>query len=199
VEQTRAMPSRFQAAGWRHSTSCQARGSGPGPCVPRKTGAVLCLPRLWHPFPIAVDHLPFTFGRSTRSSRNSSGPLIRRRFRLAFSSSGAWTVNLSIAFEAKSFARAARATGACFGLVLTVSPTSTRRFREIVAPLDVSVGSNSEVGRPCREVRFTLKNGSDQPSPSGPKSAMSRQRNAGPSYVVPWARAKKRRSIGRSV
>jgi hypothetical protein len=32
-------------------------------------------------------------------------------------------------------------------------------------------GSNSEVGGPCREVRFTLKNGSGQPGPSGPKSA----------------------------
>jgi hypothetical protein len=50
-------------------------------------------------------HFPFAFGRSTRSSRNSSGPLIKRRFRLAFSSlSGAPTVNLSIAFEASSFA-----------------------------------------------------------------------------------------------
>ena len=74
-------------------------------------------------------HFPFGFGRSTRTSRNSSGPFIRRRFRLAFSSSSdAPTVNLSIAFDASSFARSARAAGACFGLLaLTVSPISTRR------------------------------------------------------------------------
>jgi hypothetical protein len=38
------------------------------------------------------------------------------------------------------------------------------------------MGQNSEVGGPYREVRFTLKNGSDQPGPSGPKRARSGSR-----------------------
>ena len=32
-------------------------------------------------------------------------------------------------------------------------------------------GSNSEVGRPYREVSLTLKNGNSQPGPLGPKGA----------------------------
>src|SRR5438067_2442602 len=74
-------------------------------------------------------YLPFAFGRSTRTSRNSSGSLIKRRFRLAFSSLfGAPDVKLSIAFEASSFARSAVAAVVCFGLPPTVSPSSTRRW-----------------------------------------------------------------------
>lgn len=70
-------------------------------------------------------NVPFDFGWSTRSSRNSSGPLIKRRFRLNLtSSSGVSPVNLSITFDASSFARSARS---CFGVVLTVNPNSTRR------------------------------------------------------------------------
>ncbi len=70
----------------------------------------------------------FAFGRSTRTSRNSSGPLIKRRFRLDFSSLfDAPAVKLSIAFEASSFARSAVAAVVCFCSVPTVSPNSTRR------------------------------------------------------------------------
>src|SRR5438045_5177051 len=62
-------------------------------------------------------YLPFAFGRSTRTSRNSSGPLIKRRFRLAFSSLfGEPAVKLSIAVAASSLARWARAAVGCFDL-----------------------------------------------------------------------------------
>jgi hypothetical protein len=37
--------------------------------------------------------------------------------------------------------------------------------------LVVAFGSKTEVGGSCREVRFTRRNGSGQPGPSGPKSA----------------------------
>jgi hypothetical protein len=66
-------------------------------------------------------------GRSTRTSRNSSDPLIKRRFRLAFSSlSAVRTVKLSIAFDARS-ARAARCRSEGADLVFTVRPSSTSR------------------------------------------------------------------------
>src|SRR3954467_452275 len=61
-----------------------------------------------------------------RCSRNSDGPLINRRLRWARSSGGAVaSVILSIAFPANSFARAARAAGACVTVFLIVSPSST--------------------------------------------------------------------------
>jgi hypothetical protein len=40
--------------------------------------------KLWRWLKLA--HFLFAFGLSTRTPRNSSGPLIKRRFRLAFSS-----------------------------------------------------------------------------------------------------------------
>jgi hypothetical protein len=53
------------------------------------------------PFP--AFHLPFAFGRSTRTSRNSSGPVVRRRPRWARSSGGAeGSAILSITFAASS-------------------------------------------------------------------------------------------------
>jgi ATP-dependent Clp protease adaptor protein ClpS len=72
-------------------------------------------------------HLPFDFGRSTRTSRNSSGPLIKRRFRLAFSLlSGVSAVKLSIVFDARSAkAKRWRSEGTDFGF--TARPSSTRR------------------------------------------------------------------------
>src|ERR1700738_2062896 len=55
-----------------------------------------------------AHHLPFAFGRSTRSSRNSGGPLVRRRLRWARSSAGtAGSSFLSIVCVAISEARAA--------------------------------------------------------------------------------------------
>jgi hypothetical protein len=69
----------------------------------------------------------FGFGRSTGTSRNSSGPLIRRRFRLAFSSLlSAPADKLSIARDARS-AIAARCRSEGSDLVFTVSPISTSR------------------------------------------------------------------------
>ena len=48
---------------------------------------------------------------------------------------------------------------------------------------DVRLGSQPEVGRPRSEVRFTLKNGSGQPGPSGPKGAKGGHRQS-----VHWTR-----------
>ena len=74
-------------------------------------------------------YLPFAFGRSTRASRNSVGPLVRRRLRSARSSGGAaGSIIFSIAFVASSWARNFRpdlATGRAGAL--TVSPCSTSR------------------------------------------------------------------------
>src|ERR1700733_15733330 len=72
----------------------------------------------------------FGFGRSTRTSRNSSGPLVRRRRRWARSSGGAaGSTILSIAFAASSAARNLRSGGLLTGLAeaFTVRPSSTRR------------------------------------------------------------------------
>jgi hypothetical protein len=56
------------------------------------------------------DAAHFFFARSTRTSRNSSGPLSRRRFRLAVSSTSAVCAGkLSMTLAARSFARSARA------------------------------------------------------------------------------------------
>jgi hypothetical protein len=58
-------------------------------------------PEVSGPFP--AFHLPFAFGRSTRTSQNSSGPLVRRRPRWARSAGGAeGSAILSIAFAASS-------------------------------------------------------------------------------------------------
>src|SRR5258705_8541889 len=63
-------------------------------------------------------HFPFALGRSTRSSRNSVGPLVSRRLRSARSSSGAaGSIIFSIAFVASSLARTARAADGCLAFV----------------------------------------------------------------------------------
>src|ERR1700733_4820856 len=76
---------------------------------------------------ISRDH--FLFGRSTRTSRNSSGPLVSRRRRCARSSGGAaGSAILSIVFAASSAARNLR-SGLLTGLAgaFTVRPSSTKR------------------------------------------------------------------------
>jgi hypothetical protein len=74
-------------------------------------------------------HLFFAFGRSTRASLNSSGPLVRRRRRWARSSGGAdGSIIFSICSAASSAARADRAgllTG--FDGSSAFSPISTKR------------------------------------------------------------------------
>jgi hypothetical protein len=71
---------------------------------------------------------PFAFGRSTRSSRNSTGPLVSRRRLWARSSGGAdGSIILSIAFVASSDARAASNRWVGIVLVFTVSPSATRQ------------------------------------------------------------------------
>src|ERR1700742_2354704 len=71
--------------------------------------------------PFWFDHLVFAFGRSTRMSRNSSGPLSNRRFRLAVSSTSVPAVEkLSITLPARAFALSARAGADCLGRVFTV-------------------------------------------------------------------------------
>ena len=73
-------------------------------------------------------HFTFALGRSTRSSRNSSGPLVRCRRRWARSSGGAaGSMIFSIAFVARSYARAAPNRWLGDAFVLSVSPNSTRR------------------------------------------------------------------------
>jgi hypothetical protein len=77
----------------------------------------------------SLDHFPFAFGRSTRSSRNSEGPFVSCRLRWARSSGGAaGSTIFSIALVASSWARNFRPS-LLTGLagVLTVSPSSTRR------------------------------------------------------------------------
>jgi len=81
-------------------------------------------PSLLNIFPSIVCY--FFAGRSTLTARNSSGPLSSRRFRLAFSSSGAAIVRLSIAFAARS-ARAARCRSEGADFVFTERPSSTSR------------------------------------------------------------------------
>jgi hypothetical protein len=70
----------------------------------------------------------FFFARSTRTSRNSSGPLSRRRLRLAVSStSDVRAGKLSMTSAARSFALSARPALDCFRGTFTVRPSSTNR------------------------------------------------------------------------
>jgi hypothetical protein len=64
-------------------------------------------------------HFPLTFGKSTRSSRNSGGPLVSRRLRWARSSADSeFGTIVSIALAANS---AARTLGRSHGLNLSIS------------------------------------------------------------------------------
>jgi hypothetical protein len=90
----------------------------------------------------------FGLSRSTRTCRNSSGPLIRLPFRRAFSPlSGVAAVRLSIAFDASSLARSARAADPCLDLVRIVRPSSTSRrmASERVALFAVAHASTSVI------------------------------------------------------
>jgi hypothetical protein len=88
----------------RSITGCTTEMAGGG-STPANWGVVAELLR--HHFvqlPQSVRrHSPFAFGRSTRTSRNSSGPLVSRRLRWVRSSGGAsGSIISSIAFVASS-------------------------------------------------------------------------------------------------
>ncbi len=85
-------------------------------------------------------YLPFAFGRSTRASRNSVGPLVRRRLRSARSSGGAaGSIIFSIAFVASSWARNFRpdlATGRAGALTVVLArPAGGWLRKALVGPV----------------------------------------------------------------
>src|SRR5258706_14123906 len=107
-------------------------------------------PATAHPFDVLLEldhwvYFPFAFGRSTRSSRNSVGPLVRRRRRCARSSGGAeGSIIFSIAFVASSRARNRRPdllTGLV--VVLTSRPSSTRRRMASERPVSLAAAHDS--------------------------------------------------------